>query len=266
MTEVLKMIQANAMQEQKYFDFNSPEYLHQQCDNYNNMQGHLNEIDGYNCDECKNKGHLWIVNDNEILQRYCHNCKPIRDSLKILRESGLVNCTFKNFVCSEEWQKKIIIRCKEFVKNTKGEWLFIGGQSGSGKTHLCTSALRELVFAYHVSVALFKWQETAKRLKQIVNDISYTSEIAVYKNAKVLYIDDFFKVKKGEKVTAADVNLAYELLDYRYCNNLLTIISSEFSLGEIIDIDEAVGGRIKQRAKNYVMYIDIDKSKNYRLK
>lgn len=262
----MKKIEANAMQVQRSYDLNSPEYLQQQCNNYNSTQGHLNEIDGYNCDECKNKGHLWIVNNNEILQRNCYNCKPIRDSLRILRESGLVNCTFKNFVCTEKWQEKLITLCKDFVHNTKGEWLFIGGQSGSGKTHLCTAVLRNFVFEYRVSIALFKWQENAKRLKQIVNDISYTSEIDVFKKAKVLYIDDFFKVKKGEKVTAADVNLAYELLDYRYCNNLLTIISSEFSLAEIIDIDEAVGGRIKQRAKNYVLYIDIDKSKNYRLK
>ncbi len=247
------------------FDFNSPEYLQWQCDIYNELQGHLNESDGYNCDICKNKGQIAIISDDTVINRPC-KCTPIRDSLKILRESGLANCTFDNFNCGEKWQEKLLETGRNFVETTRGEWLFIGGQSGSGKTHICTAVLRSLVFRYRIKVELFKWAEDSKRLKQLVNDPAYTEAMNVYKTPKVLYIDDFFKIKRGENVTAADVNLAFELLDYRYCNKLLTIISSELSLDEIVDIDEAIGGRITQRSGRFELYISKDRKRNYRLK
>ena len=49
--------------------------------------------------------------------------------------------------------------------------------------------------------------------------------------------------------TAADVNLAYEIINYRYNNrDKITIISTELTIGGLCEIDEALGGRIRQRA------------------
>ena len=249
------------------YDFNDTEYKQKQCDTYNETIGKLNETDGYNCDMCKNKGHSWVVVDNEILSRECEKCSLIRKSLNNLRKSGLNNLTFKNYIPKENWQRQLISLAQDYVKNTKDEWFFIGGQSGSGKTHICTATLRSLIMRYNIHAELFKWVEQGRTLKRLVNDeTEYSKMIDKYKTAKALYIDDLFKVKKGEHPTNADVNLAFELIDYRYCNHLLTIISSEFSINDIIGIDESVGGRIKQSAENYVVYFKSDENKNYRLK
>jgi DNA replication protein DnaC len=66
-------------------------------------------------------------------------------------------------------------------------------------------------------------------------------------------------------VTPADVNLAFEILNYRYVNRrLVTILSSEKTIEEILDIDEAVGSRIFERCKGH--YVKFVGKENWRLR
>ena len=87
---------------------------------------------------------------------------------------------------------------------------------------------------------------------------------------QVLYIDDLFKIGKGQdgrkqRPTSADVNLAFEILNYRYNKpTCITIISSELYAEDILDIDEAIGSRIYERAK--IVNISNDRAKNQRIK
>jgi DNA replication protein DnaC len=68
-----------------------------------------------------------------------------------------------------------------------------------------------------------------------------------------------------QKPSVADVNYAFEIINYRYNNpSLLTIISSELSEDELLDIDEAIGGRIYERAKTFT--IGKNRDRNYRMK
>jgi hypothetical protein len=69
-----------------------------------------------------------------------------------------------------------------------------------------------------------------------------------------------------QRPTRADVNLAFEIINARGAANKITIISSECTLTDLIDIDEAVGGRIKQKCGAHCWSIDPDRSKNYRLR
>ena len=65
--------------------------------------------------------------------------------------------------------------------------------------------------------------------------------------------------------TPADVNYAFEILNYRYnCPELITILSSELTEDELLDVDEAVGGRIYERARAFT--IGRSREKNYRLR
>ena len=86
----------------------------------------------------------------------------------------------------------------------------------------------------------------------------------------MLYIDDLFKTGKDKydavvKPSVADINYAFEIINYRYNNpKLLTIISSELSEEELLDIDEAIGGRIYERAKTFT--IAKNRDRNYRIR
>ena len=82
-----------------------------------------------------------------------------------------------------------------------------------------------------------------------------------YKNVLCLYIDDLFKGGASE----ADIKLAFELIDHRYRNKYITIISTELLPNELIAIDEAVAGRIFEKSKNHRIVIGRDSAKNQRL-
>ena len=145
--------------------------------------------------------------------------------------------------------------------------IFITGNSG--KTHLCTAICREELLRGR-QVVYMMWRDDAPRLKTAVNREDYPAMVDQYKKAPVLYIDDLFKTgRNGDaKVmpTSADVNLAYEIINFRYVGKLPTIISSEFLLKELVDIDEALTGRIAQMAGGNSFNIKLDRGKNYRLK
>ena len=81
---------------------------------------------------------------------------------------------------------------------------------------------------------------------------------------KVLYIDDMYKTGKGQQPTVGDVNLAFEIINARYNDTgKVTIISSERTVEEMLDIDEAVGSRIYERSKGN--YLNLYGRENWRL-
>lgn len=78
----------------------------------------------------------------------------------------------------------------------------------------------------------------------------------------MLLIDDLYK----GKITETDINIMFEIVNYRYLNNLPMIISSEHSIEKLLCIDEAIASRIYQMSKSHVAQIENDFSNNYRMK
>lgn len=252
------------------------EYEEFRVDCLNKDIGDRDKEDGYNCPLCKNKGYIaHVTEDNGHYSHSFSDCKcvEIRNSIMRMKRSGLKDIikdyTFEKFEEIEPWQKTLKTAAVEYSQNPEG-WLFLGGQSGCGKTHLCTAVCREFLLKGK-SVQYMLWRDDVTKLKSAVTDSEeYGKLIDKYKNAEVLYIDDLFKTGKVDsgyqKPTAADINVAFEILNYRYNNQyLITIISSELSEDELLDIDEATGGRIYERAKK-AFSIAHDRKKNYRIK
>lgn len=156
---------------------------------------------------------------------------------------------------------------QDFCDDDTAKWFYIGGQVGCGKTHLCTA-----ISAHYIKqgkdVKYMLWSEDAKKLKSLVSDAyEYEKGMSVYKNIEVLYIDDFLKTQQGESPTVADINLAFELINRRLLNrDLITIVSSEKTIEDVIGYDEATASRMAEKAGKYKLSIDRDMAKNYRLK
>ena len=234
--------------------------------NENAEEGHLSGLD---CRKCKNRGHISYAKNGEIVWRIC-DCMKARKSLEQIERSGLKKAIdemrFETFIATENWQRNMLTLARDYVIDGKDKWLFFGGTSGSGKTHLCTSVCGELLHRGR-AVRYMMWKDEGTKLKSLVNDnAEYSRLIDELKDADVLYIDDFLKVQRGQQPTPADINLAFEILNYRYANKLQTIISSEKTLDDILALDDAVGGRIYQMAKGYGMSLAYDKNKNFRLR
>ena len=94
--------------------------------------------------------------------------------------------------------------------------------------------------------------------------------IQSYKTAPVLYIDDLFKTgRTGDTAghpTSADIGIAFEIINYRYCNHLPTVISTEMTTEELLSVDEATGSRIIEMAGANVFSIARDMDRKYRLR
>ena len=245
----------------------------------NSTIGALDKQDGYSCALCKNKGIIAYPEISElgystVVFRECVCMKP-RRSLRRLEKSGLKSLikdyTFARFNVHKPWQGLMLNAARSYAEKPEG-WFFVGGQSGSGKTHICTAICRELLLSGRAVIYML-WRDTVAQLKAAVTDEKrYAELINEYKTVDVLYIDDLFKSGRSKEAaaqpTSADINVAFEILNYRYNNPaLLTVISSEYSIGDIISIDEAVGGRIYERTKNgNACSIKRDRGKNYRLR
>lgn len=257
--------------------FDRVAWENQKAENYNAMVGDLDEEDGYNCPICKNKGNIArveMVNDWPTkIYRDC-KCMAMRYTIARMRRSGLENiitdCTFEKYEELDPWHTKVKKMAMEYAGNPSG-WFFMGGQSGAGKSHLCTAICRTFLLRGE-RVQYMMWVDDAAILKGIANEgAEYTQAVERFKKAPVLYIDDLFKVQNDQgqnrqKPTPADVRLAFELINFRVVSKLPTIISSEFTLAELVNVDQAVAGRIAEMAEYNAISIPPDISKNYRLR
>lgn len=242
----------------------SDEYLELRKNWSNSERGALPGVD---CPLCKNRGYITEIRRKNLVSVEC-KCMEKRRSLRQIERSGmkdlLLRHTLANFETEEEWQRKMKQSAIEFLDDDSGSWLAALGSVGAGKTHLCTAICGELLNKGE-GVRYMLWRDESTKIKAVANDADeYDRLISPLKRVRVLYIDDLFKTKQGDPVRAADVNLAFELLNYRYCNKkLITVISSEKTMNDLLNIDEAVGSRIRERCGDFCM--ELTGNKNRRL-
>lgn len=262
---------------------NNDEYLEKKVEIFNQREG---DLKGYNCEICKNKGFIYqIVIDEIFLKKtmVAKNCKcvNIRKTLKNLENCGIEKNMFErynfdNFETNEDWQVKMKQKCLDYVdkiKNNKEDyynWFVISGITGSGKTMICTSIFKELIMLGFKG-KYFLWKDEIIKLKQLRKS-SYYDNIEKYeelmkeiKEIDILYIDDFLKLTDKFELES-DLNLAYEIINSRYINNKITMISTEFSKDELSRFDMATFGRINEKSNGNYIQLAFDESRNYRLK
>lgn len=234
------------------------ERLQYQADVLNSRPGEMKHID---CPKCLNRGYIAIIRDGELVMQDC-SCMVKRRAMRRMYESGLSDMitryTFPAFQTAEPWQQEALDLCKRYAETPRGKWLVITGTPGTGKTHLCTAVCGALIKA-GCDVRYLLWRAQAPTLKAYANSPEYEKKIEPFKTVKVLYIDDFLK----GAITEADKNLAFDLLNARYNRtDLITILSSELTIEQILDEDQALGSRIYERADPYIKTVG---RKNWRL-
>ena len=233
---------------------------------YNSSKGTLTD---YDCPRCQNRGIFYKLVGKNIYQVEC-DCLEIRKSIERLDRSGITEKmkenTFDTYIVAEKWQEVLKTRCMEFVENFKlGDSIYLGGQSGSGKTHLCTAICSSLVKKYPLKYVL--WGDIVTKLQaNIFKEEVYTQVYNELKNIDVLYIDDFFK-SISDKTAQNELKIAFKILTDRELSHKTTIFSSELTINDIASLDEAVAGRIvKMVSKKNLLQIAKNRSRNYRLK
>ncbi len=230
-------------------------------------------LTGADCPKCKNKGFVMLTReDGSLVSREC-SCMTMRRCVWRMERSGLKdvikNYTFERFEATEDWQKKILKAATDYAKTPEG-WFLIYGQSGSGKSHLCTAICRELLLKGK-QVVYAAWRQEIAEIKGMSLDADRrTEKLNELKTAEVMYIDDLFKTGAGTdgeaRPTSADISLAFEILNARYTSRRPTIISTEFFLEQLLALDEATTGRMIEMAKGHILAIGKKPGRNYRLR
>lgn len=176
--------------------------------------------------------------------------------------------TFFNFEvwnkASERLKDTAAAYCTNFdeIKDKRRNSILLCGQVGSGKTHVSV-AIALYFLKQRIKVVYMPYRDVITKIKQNMIDQEYYGKmISKYKLCEVLLIDDLFKGKINE----SDLNIMFEIINYRYLNFLPIIVSSEFSINRLLAFDEGVGSRIYEMSKDYVVEIEKDIGNNYRLK
>ena len=225
----------------------------------------------YDCEKCGNRGYQLFYIDDDLLYEKC-DCYEIRNARRKMRDLGLLrfldeNNSFKKFVATKDWQRKIKKTAIEFVENPHNKFFYIGGQVGSGKTILCATILSQLIEKYYRSnYDYIIWGDV---LRTLAFDDKNKEEMNYYKNCDVLFIDDFLRntARNELNIQNYEREIAMELINYRYLNKKTTIISSELYYQELEQIDDAIASRIKENADDgkFVLSVKRDKERNARI-
>ncbi len=233
---------------------------------YNATTGDLNKED-CDCDICKNKGFVmkayYVENmNNYYTALYKCSCMKVREAKHLARVSGLndlLDNKIEKFDDGSQFRFSLKNKVLSYLESDMTKWVVFLGQSGAGKT-LCCSIIANAFLAKNIATFYIVWGIWIKELKRNQLDDDFDDFFTKYQNVPVLYIDDFLK----GKFTDTDLSYAFDLINTRYNRKLITIISSERLLDELIDIDEALAGRLKQMAGDYLIQIGKSPEKNYR--
>ena len=242
------------------------EEARRQAEQFNATKGFLDKdpyYPSYDCPKCRNRGAVAEVDKDGELVKYECECMKKRQYLRNIKRSGLsellTRYTLANWQCREPWQRSLLEMVQHYAERPNG-WFCLSGTPGTGKTHLCT-ALCGLLLEKGLSVRYMLWKDVSTKAKAVINDEEAYGEIVEpLKSVRVLYIDDFWKTGRavdratGKRVPAAptvgDVNFAFDIINARYADSrLITILSTEMTLGEMLNVDEATGSRIVERTK-----------------
>ena len=250
-------------------------------------KGLLAQEDGYDCPLCRNTGRLYCIEpvpDKPGHERVCeYNCSCLNERRirKTRRRLGLTGqgrvMELGTFRAREPWQETLKTRVAHFIDGlgVSDQWLYIGGQSGSGKTHLCT-AVCEAAIQRDLPVDILRWPTESERMRGMAytDSESYAYQMRRWQEVPLLYIDDLFKTTRDEAghlraPSPQELRLAFELLSNRAeYGKRVTLISSEMTLPELCAVDEGIAGRIAERCGDAEHVCEIRRGieRNWRLK
>lgn len=231
----------------------------------------------YNCTKCRDT--TWIETENGMKRCGCYE-KSI--SIRRWERFGVDPAKVKKIGKYEEYNeitkkaKNITINyIKNFqtIKYQEENGLAFLGQPGSGKSHLAIGIGASFINSVICpNVVYMPYLEAMKELKssQFESD-EYFRLLNKYTKADLLIIDDLFKdkvknreLRENAELTEADTRCILPIINQRYINNKPTIYSSECTPNMLLDIDEALAGRILERSNIVVFKYGLEN--NYRMK
>ena len=145
---------------------------------------------------------------------------------RMFKKSGLKNShltmTFKNYECSKATPETRIAKLEALNASAEQSCLILGGKPGTGKTHLAVAIAiramengRQAIFRL-VSAMLDEIQSVIRE------NGDYDGLMKIFKTVPCLVLDDL----GHENMTTARASYLHQLIDYRYSENLQTVVTT----------------------------------------
>jgi len=222
------------------------------------------------CSKCNDTG---VIEIDERTVRLCE-CREQMRIERLFRSSRITAAfrqkTFENFDLNgrsdvvQTMYRGALSYADGFdeIRTTENNWLTMLGQPGSGKTHLAMAAAN-MFLNRSIPVLYIPHNETMNEFKDLLRTKDGIKDrTEEMKKVEVLAWDDLFKNWNLNRTF--EIDIAFEVLNYRYLNLLPTIITSEKGPDQFLKIDEAIGSRIIERSRGRLIVVQ-GQENNYRL-
>lgn len=153
--------------------------------------------------------------------------------LELLQRRGFQSGKYARMTFASWCDHPIILKTAEAYMDSlelkNRNWLYLYGENGLGKTHIAIATARHIAIQCQWDPAIFQWAEYCSLIQHSWHDTSIKVDWNMIRRAVVLVLDDI------DKKTATEWALGklYEVIDYRYINELPTIITANRSILEL---------------------------------
>jgi len=153
----------------------------------------------------------------------------------------------------------------ETIRKEKINSIAFLGQPGSGKSHL-TIAIANALMKKGIGVRYVQYREVMTEICQVrFDDDAYRKKVDPLKTCSVLLLDDLFKgATRRDGSLGHEGTVMFEIVNSRYLSGKPILVSSEYTMDRLIDLDEAIATRIAEMAKGRVTEFR-GKELNYRM-
>lgn len=219
----------------------NPEAAWKQLNDHRRQQ--YNHPEGSTCPVCNGSGHVMAIwSDAEYyhgLLTICPECGNVHLKEEDARRAGNAP-RYGDYIDVCDWQRVLHRKAGEFAQRPAGVF-YIGGQTATGKSHLCSKIYYHIMANGSTGLNYESWKSFARRSSKD------WQLIETAKGCNILWIDGFLDaVSRRGTPTAAELDRALEIIDARCNAGKITIISSCWTPERLDDIAPQIASRVEQ--------------------
>lgn len=195
---------------------------------------------------------------------------------KILSKIALVELEkipdrrINQYIAKTEKQVKAKKMAVDYAKKPEGSIAFLG-RPGTGKSHLAYGIARKLIELDGQHVKICQYNQMIQELKMArFDEINFRRVLNRYTKPKFLLLDDFLKgsvrtYSHIKKIDDSEIEFIFLVINERYIKGKNLILTGEYSIESISQLDEAIGSRIFEMCGSRVAEFG-EAEENWRMK